>query len=331
MSAPGVNWLADRAAVTPHALALVADGAHTTYVELERRVQQMTIHLAAHGVGAGMRLAVLLLNSAAYVDLIHAAARLGAILVPLNIRLTAPELAYQLAKTTPALLITDAAHRASVVDAPCPVLDVMTLKAPASPAAPLPPPAPVTLESPQAIVFTSGTTGRPKGVLLTFGNHFWSATASAYRLGVLPHDRWLSCLPLYHVGGLAVVFRSCLYGTAMVLHDRFDLARFDAALNRNDITLTSLVPTMFYRLLEHRQRPWPHSLRAVGAWASMSFAGVAGRPGPRSPMSPGGTLLPASSPTRTRPNMSGAPGLPGLRNTNSGVAVATCDAASVSP
>ncbi|MCB0160140.1 MAG: o-succinylbenzoate--CoA ligase [Caldilineaceae bacterium] len=263
VSAPGVNWLADRAAVTPHVLALVADGAYITYGELERRVQQMTIHLAAHGVGAGMRLAVLLPNSAAYVDLIHAAARVGAILVPLNTRLTAPELAYQLAKATPRLLITDTAHRASVVDAPCPVLDVTALNAPASPAVFLPPPAPVTLESPQAIVFTSGTTGRPKGVLLTFGNHFWSATASAYRLGVLPHDRWLSCLPLYHVGGLAVVFRSCLYGTAMVLHDRFDLARFDRALDTDVITLTSLVPTMFYRLLEHRQRPWPHSLRAV--------------------------------------------------------------------
>ena len=80
MSAPGVNWLADRAAVTPHVLALVADGAYITYGVLERRVQQMTIHLAAHGVGAGMRLAVLLPNSAAYVDLIHAAARVGAIL-----------------------------------------------------------------------------------------------------------------------------------------------------------------------------------------------------------------------------------------------------------
>ncbi|MCO5354041.1 MAG: AMP-binding protein [Bryobacteraceae bacterium] len=119
------------------------------------------------------------------------------------------------------------------------------------------------MDSPQAIVFTSGTTGRPKGVVLTFGNHFWSATASAYRLGVLPHDRWLSCLPLYHVGGLAVVFRSCLYGTAMVLHDRFDLARFDRALDTDVITLTSLVPTMFYRLLEHRRTPWPAALRAV--------------------------------------------------------------------
>ncbi|MEZ4716456.1 MAG: AMP-binding protein [Caldilineaceae bacterium] len=111
MSAPGVNWLADRAAVTPHALALVADGAPVTYGELERRVQQVTIHLTARR-RRGMRLAVLLPNSAAYVDLIHAAARMGAILVPLNTRLTAPELAFQLAKTTPALLITDAAHRA---------------------------------------------------------------------------------------------------------------------------------------------------------------------------------------------------------------------------
>ena len=263
VSAPGVNWPADRAAVTPHALALVAGREHITYRELDRRVQQVAIHLAAHGVGAGVRLAVLLPNTPDYVCLIHAAARLGAILVPLNTRLAAPELAFQLAKTTPALLVTDAGHRPRVVAAPCPVLDVTALRAPVSPAARVPAPAPVTLDSPQAIVFTSGTTGRPKGVVLTFGNHFWSATASAYRLGVLPHDRWLSCLPLYHVGGLAVVFRSCLYGTAMVLHDRFDLDDFDAALDADAITLTSLVPTMFYRLLEHRRTPWPAALRAV--------------------------------------------------------------------
>jgi O-succinylbenzoic acid--CoA ligase len=259
----GVDWLADRAAVTPHALALVADGRHVTYRALARHAQEVAIHLAARGVGAGARLAVLLPNSADYVNIIHAAASLGAVLVPLNTRLTGPELAFQLTKTAPALLVTDAELAARVAGAPCPVLDVTALRAPVSPTASTPPRAAVTLDSPQAIVFTSGTTGLPKGVVLTFGNHFWSTTASAYRTGVVPGDRWLSCLPLYHVGGLSVVFRSCLYGTAMVLHDRFDLARFDAALDTDGITLTSLVPTMFYRLLEHRRSPWPASLRAV--------------------------------------------------------------------
>jgi O-succinylbenzoic acid--CoA ligase len=66
---------------------------------------------------------------------------------------------------------------------------------------------------------------------------------------VVPGDRWLACLPLYHVGGLAVLFRSCLYGTAVVLHDGFDTAAVRRSLRDDDVTLVSLVPTMLSRLL----------------------------------------------------------------------------------
>jgi o-succinylbenzoate---CoA ligase len=99
-------------------------------------------------------------------------------------------------------------------------------------------------------------------VPLTFANHFYSAMASAYRIGTLPHDLWLSCLPLYHVGGLAVVFRSCLYGTAVDLHPHFDLDTINHSLDNKPITLISLVPTMLYRLLQSRTY-WPASLRLI--------------------------------------------------------------------
>jgi O-succinylbenzoic acid--CoA ligase len=120
------------------------------------------------------------------------------------------------------------------------------------------------LDGMQAVVFTSGTTGRPKGAMLSFANHFWSATASAFRLGTRPEDLWLSCLPLYHVGGLAVLFRSCLYGTAVLLQQGFDVAAVNDALDNYDVTLISLVPTMLYRLLDARPAgSWPRSLRLV--------------------------------------------------------------------
>ncbi len=121
---------------------------------------------------------------------------------------------------------------------------------------------PFTINNFQSVVFTSGTSGQPKGVLLTFANHFWSATASAYRLGLDPNDLWLSVLPLYHVGGLAVLFRSCLYGTAVSLHQRFDLATINHDLDTNPITLISLVPTMLHRLLQSRTF-WPSHLRLI--------------------------------------------------------------------
>jgi O-succinylbenzoic acid--CoA ligase len=106
--------------------------------------------------------------------------------------------------------------------------------------------------------------------MLTYGNHFWSATASAFHLGVLPDDRWLSILPLYHVGGLAVLFRCCLYGAAAVLQEGFDLDAVNRSLDEEAITLVSLVPTMLYRLLPTRAS-WPERLRLVllgGAAAS---------------------------------------------------------------
>jgi O-succinylbenzoic acid--CoA ligase len=102
------------------------------------------------------------------------------------------------------------------------------------------------------VIYTSGTTGRPKPVSLSHGNHLASAVASAAVLGVRPDDRWLSPLPVFHVGGLAVLLRSAVYGTTAVLRDRFDAG----------ITLASLVPTQLARLRDAGFEPQP-GLRAI--------------------------------------------------------------------
>src|SRR5690606_13745207 len=99
----------------------------------------------------------------------------------------------------------------------------------------------IVLDQPAVIIFTSGTTGRPKGAVLTYGNLFYSAMASAYRIGVLPNDRWCCVLPLYHVGGLSIIVRSALYGTAVDLQPRFDLDSVQQALTTQPISLISLV------------------------------------------------------------------------------------------
>jgi len=131
---------------------------------------------------------------------------------------------------------------------------------------------PLNVEATQGIVFTSGTTGHPKGAMLSFNNHLWSAMASAYRLGTDPADRWLACMPLFHVGGIAIIFRCCLYGTAVVLHNGFDPVAVSHALDTQQITLISVVPTMLHRLLEsHRESLAASALRCIlvgGAAAS---------------------------------------------------------------
>ena len=72
------------------------------------------------------------------------------------------------------------------------------------------------------IIYTSGTESLPKGAMLTVGNHWWSAVGSALNLGLRPDDRWLACLPLFHVGGQAIVLRAAIYGITAVVHDGFD-------------------------------------------------------------------------------------------------------------
>jgi O-succinylbenzoic acid--CoA ligase len=259
----GISWLEARARATAEALALVSGSRRWSYAALQREVEVVAHNLVARGVQPGDRVAALLSSGPTYVFLLHAVARLGATLVPLNTRLAQPELARQLRHVACAWLGHDArwADMAHAIAAPG--VDLLAMEALSRvPRHPTLPAVHLSGEAPQAIVFTSGTSGTPKGAILTFANIFWSATASAFRLGVLPGDRWLSCLPLYHVGGLAILWRSCLYGTAVVLHDGFDATAVSESLDADAITLTSLVPTMLYRLLPLRAG-WPAALRLV--------------------------------------------------------------------
>ena len=114
----------------------------------------------------------------------------------------------------------------------------------------------------RTVIFTSGTTGQPKQVGLTAANHEASALASAWNLGVDPGDRWLCCLPLWHVGGLSILHRSAIYGTTAVLHDGFDAARVRESLESGEATVVSLVATMLRRLIDAGLSEWP-ALRAA--------------------------------------------------------------------
>ena len=120
------------------------------------------------------------------------------------------------------------------------------------------------LQAWHSIVYTSGTTGRPKGAILTYGNHWWSAVASALNLGLLADDSWLACLPLFHVGGLSILLRSVICGMTAVVQSRFDAAEVNRAIDEHGVSIVSVVSTMLDRMLTERGgRPYPSSLRCV--------------------------------------------------------------------
>jgi len=107
----------------------------------------------------------------------------------------------------------------------------------------------------QIILFTSGTSGSPKGVILTLENFKRNALASKKRLGLEVGDRWLLNLPVYHVGGLAILFRAVYLNLSIVIHDRFDIKKTSNCIKRGDVNIVSFVPTMLHRLLKNDIEP----------------------------------------------------------------------------
>jgi len=255
---PTQDLVSHRVAATPDRTAVIdADtGERVTYRDLDEAVARRTAAIDQHCDRDQPAVAMLLDTCVAFAEVVFAVQRLGGRLVPLNVRLTPAELTAQIDRLDIDLLVCGAdteATAAGVTDAPVATVDeperddTVELTAPAAPA-----PDPVTLdrETEAVVMFTSGTTGQPKGVRLTIGNLLASATASAFRLGVDPSDRWLCCLPMYHMGGLAPVIRSVFYGTTVVVQRAFDTERTPEVIEEFAVTGVSLVPTMLQRLLD---------------------------------------------------------------------------------
>jgi O-succinylbenzoic acid--CoA ligase len=225
------DWLAQRSQSCPDRTALVADGAEMTYAELEAEATWVARRLAAHGVRRGSTAALTMHPRREQVVLVHALMKVGAKLLPLSPRLTTVE-------------------RTAIVAAEEPIVDLDDPGELTQTEADLPLLGEHDMDEVCARVLTSGSSGTPRPVGLTYGNFLWSAVGSAFNIGVEPEDRWLCCVPLSHISGLGIVMRSVIYGTTAVLHDGFDVDRAGAALESDGITVVSLVATMLTRLLE---------------------------------------------------------------------------------
>ena len=264
------DQLARHARTAPDVAALRFDGVGRSYRELDERVGRLAGALRARGVRAGDRVAVLGLNSPEVVECYLASVRLGAVGVPLNFRLTAAELGYQLADSGAVAVLVDAAlapvASAAREQAPgvrtCLVIgagddargpristgeDYESALAEATPA----PGGIVDEQAPAFIMYTSGTTGRPKGAVLTHHNLLLHAFSSSTHLGVAAEDRVaLSGAPLFHIAGLSGYLMTLLPGGTSVItrSGRFDPEATVRLLAEERVTNCFFVPSQWQAL-----------------------------------------------------------------------------------
>ncbi len=223
------GWLARAALARPDRIALQTPGGDWSYTRLHAAARFAAGQLQARGAGPGAPVAIALEAGVDFAQTLHACLLLGAVAVPVDLRLSAPEQALIVAGT------------AVLVDQP--------LGEGPSPDA-IPASCEHDLDASAVVIHTSGTTAAPRPIELTYGNFLWSALGSAVALGLDPDERWLCALPLSHVGGLSILLRSTIYATTAVVHPGFDAERVVQALREHDVTLVSVVATTLSRALD---------------------------------------------------------------------------------
>jgi O-succinylbenzoic acid--CoA ligase len=229
------GWLHRAARTHPGASAVEGpDGASSScsYAELHAAARRGARALSARGVERGDRVAIALAPGLPFTEALHACLLLGAVAVPVDLRLADAERAHVCAGAS--LVVSETLSGApDAKAAPDCALDERH-----------------DLAAVAAVIHTSGTTSTPRPIELTYGNFLWSALGSAVALDLDPHERWLCALPVSHVGGLSILVRSAVYATTAVIHERFDTDLVLRALRDQDITLVSLVSTTLARLLD---------------------------------------------------------------------------------
>ena len=277
--------LAESAALRPEAEALVCGGTRLSYGELDRAVARCANGMMARGIRRGDRVAILLGNRPEFVIAFFAAARLGAIVVPLNVREQKPELAYVLGHSGAALLVAEADLAGRLPDpAELPALAHRLFvgasegtEPPGEPFAALLaaddhcPPAPTEEDEVAAILYTSGTTGRPKGAMLTHLGFVHSCLHYRHAFALGPRDRALVAVPLSHVTGtVALMAAAFACGSALVILPQFKAADFLDLMAAERVTYTLLVPAMYNLCLLQPE----FAARDLSAWRIGGYGGA---------------------------------------------------------
>ncbi|WP_295136730.1 long-chain fatty acid--CoA ligase [uncultured Reyranella sp.] len=281
-SIPYFDWISHHAGRRPTRLAIhdLHTGRKFSYADLDNRVARLTSVLAARGIARGDRVALLAPNCAEYFEIQFACGRLGAIMLPLNWRLTVPELEYILGDAGPKLLIHDKAFAAQAaalsrnlleIDHDRPDGDYERALAAAGPA---PAAVPLTHDDIGMVMYTSGTTGHPKGAIITHGMVFWNCVNLGIPALITPETVQLVVLPLFHTGGLNCYANPVLHagGTIVIMRT------FDPGQALDCLSDPALGITHFFAVPAPYQFMMQHPKFATADLSRLRIAGVGGAP-----------------------------------------------------
>ncbi|MFB6254092.1 MAG: o-succinylbenzoate--CoA ligase [Halobacteriaceae archaeon] len=265
------DWLAYRRQITPSQPAIVVPDRDSSYsfAELDTFVTRYAKRLNSVNIDPQDRVCILATDRKAIVEMVYALKRLGIVMVPLNPNEQSTALNTKIGTIQPDLIICDS-ETESKVDGLSYNGNVLTIddqssvyQSISSLSSQSVTPYNWGMDDELLVMFTSGTTGSPKAVRLTYGNVFISTLASAFRLGHRNGDRWLCCLSFYHMGGIVIPLRTILYGIPVVLQDSFDPDETLTHIKSTNTTGISLVPTMLHKLIESNQSDILSSLRFI--------------------------------------------------------------------
>jgi len=254
------QWIDKRACMTPQKIALIGENRQLTYAEMSREVNRIARMLAeTYDLPPGERVGIMATNSVEYLMLLFAIAKLGCIAVVLNIRLAPHELEFQLNDSGMKMLLAETGFREAVEQLlPRTAIEnviwfdtsdttVTGLQAQISSFSP----EHFARDSvngllPFIICYTSGTTGRPKGAVLTQQNMFWNALNSCLPIDITSVDKSLALLPLFHIGGIGLfAFPTLFAGGTVVVPNRFDPEKTLRMIEEHQVTLVMGVPVIF--------------------------------------------------------------------------------------
>ncbi len=262
------NWVAHRAHWAPERTAIRFERGDWTNTQFEDRVGRLAVALRHElGIGEGDRVAHLGLNSPDLLALFFACARIGAIIVPLNWRLTPAEHAYQIGDSAPSALLVEPEYWDHVgrIRGQFPSLRCVAYRGTGAPgagwldyeamlaaSAPLSPDAKRDLKTPCEIKYTSGTTGKPKGAVRTQEGVLFNAINSGYVFELTPQDHVLTAIPMFHAGGMHIQTTPAVHwGATITIHRRFEPAAVLAELRASRPTLLLSVPAALSAMIAH--------------------------------------------------------------------------------